>query len=82
MQDGARQDDRETVPVQVRLANPLFTEIENWRRRERDIPTRPEAVRRLVARARYTFAGNRSRMSADVSTRRHDWVTSRSRALK
>lgn len=51
MQDGARQDDRETIPVQVRLANPLFTEIENWRRRERDIPTRPEAVRRLVARA-------------------------------
>jgi hypothetical protein len=51
MQDGARQDHRETVPVQVRLANSLFTEIENWRRRERDIPTRPEAVRRLVARA-------------------------------
>jgi len=37
--------------VQVRLQDDLWSAIENFRRNEPDIPTRPEAVRRLLQRA-------------------------------
>jgi hypothetical protein len=34
--------------VQVRFREGLFTAIEGWRRRQRIIPSRPEAIRTLV----------------------------------
>jgi metal-responsive CopG/Arc/MetJ family transcriptional regulator len=40
-----------TNGIHVRLPNRLLREIEHFRRRETDIPTRPEAVRRLVQQA-------------------------------
>jgi hypothetical protein len=39
------------VAVQVRLQNDLASAIEGFRRSEPDIPTRPEAIRRLLQRA-------------------------------
>ena len=36
------------TPIQVRLQAPALDEIDQWRRREKDVPTRPEAIRRLV----------------------------------
>jgi len=37
--------------IQLRLQNDLLSAIESFRRSEPDIPTRPEAVRRLLQRA-------------------------------
>jgi hypothetical protein len=37
--------------IQVRVQPKLFIEIENFRRGEADLPTRPEAVRRLLNQA-------------------------------
>jgi hypothetical protein len=37
--------------IQVRLQKDLWSEVESFRRKEPDIPTRPEAVRRLLGRA-------------------------------
>jgi hypothetical protein len=37
--------------VQVRLQEDLWSAIESFRRNEPDIPSRPEAVRRLLHRA-------------------------------
>jgi metal-responsive CopG/Arc/MetJ family transcriptional regulator len=37
-------------PVQVRLQKSLFEAIESWRRKQRTIPSRPEAIRRLLSR--------------------------------
>jgi hypothetical protein len=39
------------TPVQVRLDQELLTAIEAWRRLQTKIPSRPAAIRRLVARA-------------------------------
>ena len=39
------------LAIQVRLQNDLVSAIEGFRRREPDIPTRPEAIRRLIRRA-------------------------------
>jgi hypothetical protein len=39
------------LAIQVRLQTRLFSAIEDFRRSEPDIPTRPEAVRRLLQRA-------------------------------
>jgi hypothetical protein len=39
------------LAIQVRLQSRLFSAIEGFRRSEPDIPTRPEAVRRLLHRA-------------------------------
>jgi hypothetical protein len=39
------------LAIQVRLQTRLFSAIEGFRRSEPDIPTRPEAVRRLLQRA-------------------------------
>jgi hypothetical protein len=36
--------------IQIRLQGELYFAVENFRRREPDIPTRPEAVRRLLQR--------------------------------
>jgi hypothetical protein len=37
--------------IQVRLHSDLWSAVESFRRNEPDIPTRPEAVRRLLQRA-------------------------------
>jgi hypothetical protein len=37
--------------VQVRLSRDLRSDIEEFRRNEPDIPTRPEAIRRLLKQA-------------------------------
>jgi hypothetical protein len=39
------------LAIQVRLQNDLASAIESFRRGEPDIPTRPEAIRRLLQRA-------------------------------
>jgi hypothetical protein len=40
-----------TNGIHVRVRNELLSAIEDFRRSEADIPTRPEAVRRLVEQA-------------------------------
>ncbi len=37
--------------IQVRLQSDLWSAVESFRRNEPDIPTRPEAVRRLLQQA-------------------------------
>jgi hypothetical protein len=39
------------LAIQVRLQNDLLSAIECYRRNQPDIPTRPEAIRRLIRRA-------------------------------
>jgi hypothetical protein len=39
------------TPVQVRLKKRLFDAIETWRRKQETIPSRPEAIRRLLCRS-------------------------------
>jgi hypothetical protein len=39
------------APVQVRLRKCLFDAIETWRRKQETIPSRPEAIRRLLLEA-------------------------------
>jgi hypothetical protein len=39
------------TPVQVRMDAQLLTALEEWRRSQTMIPSRPAAIRRLVARA-------------------------------
>lgn len=36
--------------VNVRIERPQLNKIDEWRRSEVDIPTRPEAIRRLIDR--------------------------------
>jgi hypothetical protein len=38
------------TPVQVRLQKDLFNAIEGWRRKQETIPSRPEAIRRLLSK--------------------------------
>jgi len=38
------------TPVQVRLQKSLFDAIESCRRKQKTIPSRPEAIRRLLSR--------------------------------
>jgi hypothetical protein len=35
-------------PIQVRLREELLSALENWRREQASIPSRPEAIRRLL----------------------------------
>ncbi len=46
--------------IQLRLQNELLSAIENFRRNEPDIPTRPEAVRRLLQRALILTSADKS----------------------
>jgi len=39
------------TPVQVRFGDDLLASLDDWRRQQRDLPNRPEAVRRLVEQA-------------------------------
>ncbi|WP_354077580.1 hypothetical protein [Bradyrhizobium sp. S3.5.5] len=36
------------APVMVRIQPDLAKELDDWRRRQEDLPGRPEAIRRLV----------------------------------
>jgi hypothetical protein len=36
-------------PVQVRIHKPLLSKIDDWCAKQRPIPSRPEAIRRLLA---------------------------------
>ena len=38
----------DTVAVNVRLPVEAVSEIDDWRRKQDDLPGRPEAIRRLV----------------------------------
>lgn len=37
-----------STPVMVRLSPDQTEAVDQWRRKQRDIPTRPEAIRQLV----------------------------------
>ena len=48
----AHEDNRPpSLPVQARFERSLLDAIDSWRRRQADIPSRPEAIRRLCSRA-------------------------------
>jgi hypothetical protein len=49
--------------IQIRLRKDLWSAVEGFRRNEPDIPTRPEAIRRLIQRA---LASNGERSPAVV----------------
>jgi hypothetical protein len=42
---------RLSAAVRFQLEGPIFAQIENWRRRQEKIPSRPDAIRELVKRA-------------------------------
>jgi hypothetical protein len=44
----AQDQQQHGTPVQVRLHPKLFEAIESWRREQESIPSRPEAIRRLL----------------------------------
>lgn len=48
-----------TLPqlIQLRLSDDLAKRIDDWRRKQDDLPTRSEAIRRLVDRALDDQAG-------------------------
>jgi metal-responsive CopG/Arc/MetJ family transcriptional regulator len=50
MQDIANSHLQPGMPVQIRLQRNLFDAIESWRRKQEIIPSRPEAIRRLLSR--------------------------------
>jgi hypothetical protein len=39
------------TPVQVRLRDGLLASLDQWRRKQPDLPNRPEAMRRLIEEA-------------------------------
>jgi hypothetical protein len=51
MQRATSQCSQHATPVQVRLSATLFDAIENWRRGQGHIPSRPEAIRRLLLKS-------------------------------
>jgi metal-responsive CopG/Arc/MetJ family transcriptional regulator len=46
-----RKDDKMNRQIMVRLTDELLTAIDEWRRKELDLPTRSEALRRLAIAA-------------------------------
>jgi hypothetical protein len=46
-----QQYSRRATPVQVRLSSTLFEAVENWRRGQGQIPSRPEAIRRWLQKS-------------------------------
>ena len=38
----------ESEPVTVRMTTDALYDLDNWRRKQPDLPSRPEAIRRLV----------------------------------
>jgi hypothetical protein len=51
------------LPVQARLGRSLLEAIDGWRRRQTDIPSRPEAIRRLCSYALSALVKSRQRAS-------------------
>jgi hypothetical protein len=51
MQTATIPEQQRGTPVQVRLHQKLPQAIENWRRGQESIPSRPEAIRRLLQRS-------------------------------
>ena len=41
-------DDAQSTPVMVRLSAAQVRAVDEWRRVQEDLPSRPEAIRRLV----------------------------------
>lgn len=41
----------DTEPVNLRLPREMLSAIDNFRKAENDLPTRPEGIRRLLAEA-------------------------------
>lgn len=37
--------------ISVRIEDEVLKKLDNWRRNQEDVPTRPEAIRRLVEQA-------------------------------
>jgi metal-responsive CopG/Arc/MetJ family transcriptional regulator len=54
------QEPQRGMPVQVRLQQKLLEAIENWRREQESIPSRPEAIRRLLQQSLATKTPVRS----------------------
>jgi hypothetical protein len=50
-QDTVISKSTKTIPILVRVTPAQLKALDNWRRKEPDIPTRPEAVRRLLDKA-------------------------------
>jgi len=48
---GQTNSDTASVPLQIRFRGSLLREVDNWRRAQPDIPTRAEAIRRLLSQA-------------------------------
>ena len=40
-----------SAAVRFQLKGPIFAEVENWRRKQPKIPSRPAAIRELLKRA-------------------------------
>jgi hypothetical protein len=38
----------ESEPVTVRMTNAVLAKLDDWRRGQRDLPSRPESIRRLM----------------------------------
>jgi hypothetical protein len=51
MQSGSQTNPNHGLPVQVRLAPRLAEAVDAWRRDRDGLPTRPEAIRRLLEQA-------------------------------
>ena len=47
----SHNNSKPSQPVQVRLHGGLLSTVDGWRRRQWDLPTRPEAIRRLLRQA-------------------------------
>lgn len=47
MKNGGDEDD-DILPYQIRLSTVFWQKVDAWRRVQPDIPTRAEAIRRLV----------------------------------
>jgi hypothetical protein len=53
------------VPVMVRLLPQPLAALDDWRRLQGEIPTRPEAIRRLIEAGLKAEAGSKRRKSSD-----------------
>ena len=44
-------DEQQSIPVMVRITPQMARALDAWRRQTDDLPTRPEAIRRLIEQA-------------------------------
>ena len=45
------KDNEATIAIMLRVEPAMVDAIDNWRREQPDLPTRPEAIRRMIAQA-------------------------------